>query len=118
MALFRDQPGWIALPLIVLQGFAFFNLTTLLREVVHSAVFKKPRPGAERLLGLLDAITSGISASPFTRWRLDHHDGLGTDEDPKRQRLSPKRSRRWFKPLYCTPALMPVYFRAAGTRGK
>ena len=112
--LYQDQPWWIAAPLIVLQGFTFFNMTTLLHEVVHSAVFRKTNPKAERVLGLLYAITSGISASQFTRWHLDHHDGLGTnDEDPKRHWLSPKRNARWFKLLYCTPALMPIYFRAA-----
>ncbi|HQZ17778.1 MAG TPA: fatty acid desaturase, partial [Vicinamibacteria bacterium] len=117
--LYRDQPWWIAAPLIVLQGFTFFNMTTLLHEVVHSAVFKKTNPPAERVLGLLYAITSGISASQFTRWHLDHHDGLGTnDEDPKRHWLSPKRNARWFKLLYCTPALMPIYFRAAAQEVK
>jgi len=117
--LFHDQPLWIAAPLIVLQGFTFFNMTTLLHEVVHSAVFRKTNPPAERALGLLYAITSGISASQFTRWHLDHHDGLGTnDEDPKRHWLSPKRNARWFKLLYCTPALMPIYFRAAAQEVK
>lgn len=117
--LYQDQPWWLAAPLIVLQGFTFFNMTTLLHEVVHSAVFKKTNPPAERVLGLLYAITSGISASQFTRWHLDHHDGLGTnDEDPKRHWLSPKRNARWFKLLYCTPALMPIYFRAAAQEVK
>jgi fatty acid desaturase len=117
--LYRDQPWWTAAPLIVLQGFTFFNMTTLLHEVVHSAVFRKTKPAAERVLGLLYAITSGISASQFTRWHLDHHDGLGTnDEDPKRHWLSPKRNERWFKLLYCTPALMPIYFRAAAQEVK
>jgi fatty acid desaturase len=112
--LYREQPWWIALPLIVLQGFTFFNMTTLLHEVVHSAIFKKPWPAAERVLGLLYASTSGISASQFTRWHLDHHDNLGTNDlDPKRHWLSPKRNKRWFKALYCTPALMVIYFRAA-----
>lgn len=119
VVLFSDRPWWVTLPFIVLQGFTFFNMTTLLHEVVHSAVFRKPRPGAERLLGLLYAITSGISASQFTRWHLDHHDGLGTtDEDPKRHWLSPRRNKRWFKLLYCTPALMPIYFRAAAQEVK
>jgi fatty acid desaturase len=107
-------PWWAVLPLIVLQGFTFFNMTTLLHEVVHSSIFRKPDPKWERVLGLLYAITSGISASQFTKWHLDHHDGLGTDdEDPKRHWLSPKRNKRWFKALYCTPALMVIYFRAA-----
>lgn len=112
--LFQNIPWWAAAPLIVLQGFTFFNMTTLLHEVVHSSIFAKRKPAAERALGLLYAITSGISASQFTKWHLDHHDGLGTeDEDPKRHWLSPKRNLRWFKALYCTPALMVIYFRAA-----
>ena len=57
---------------------------------------------------------SGISASQFTRWHLDHHAELGSDEDdPKRHHLSPKINARWFKLLYCSPALFPIYFRAA-----
>ena len=45
---------------------------------------------------------------------LDHHAELGSDVgDPKRHHLSPKRNARWFKLLYATPALFPIYFRAA-----
>jgi fatty acid desaturase len=103
---------WV--PVAVLQGFTFFNMTTLLHEVVHRSVFDKRRPLAERALGLLYASTSGISASQFTRWHLDHHDNLGSwEDDPKRHWLSPKRNARWLKLLYCTPALIPIYFRAA-----
>ena len=66
------------------------------------------------MLGFLYAIPSGISASQFTRWHLDHHAELGSDEDdPKRRHLSPKVNARWYKLLYCTPALFPIYFRAA-----
>jgi fatty acid desaturase len=103
---------WV--PLAVLQGFTFFNMTTLLHEVVHNAVFQTPRRRWERVLGLVYAISSGISASQFTRWHLDHHDNLGSyEDDPKRHWLSPKRNARWYKLLYCTPVLMPIYFRAA-----
>ena len=103
---------WI--PLAILQGFTFFNMTTLLHEVVHNGVFPTPRQGPERALGLAYAISSGISASQFTRWHLDHHDNLGSDvDDPKRHWLSPKRNARWYKLLYCTPVLMFLYFRAA-----
>ena len=35
------------------------------------------------------------------------------EDDPKRAHLSPKRNARWFKLLYCSPALFPIYFRAA-----
>ena len=103
---------WI--PVAVVQGFTFFNMTTLLHEVVHNSVFRSTRHGWDRALGLAYAITSGISASQFTRWHLDHHDNLGSyEDDPKRHWLSPKRNARWYKLLYCTPALMPIYFRAA-----
>jgi hypothetical protein len=86
----------------------------LLHEVVHLAVFPVRRPRAERALGLLYAIPSGISASQFTRWHLDHHAELGSSiDDPKRHHLSPKINARWIKLLYCSPALFPIYFRAA-----
>ena len=108
---------WI--PLAVLQGFTFFNMTTLLHEVVHNLVFTSTRRGWERALGLAYAISSGISASQFTRWHLDHHDNLGSyEDDPKRHWLSPKRNARWYKLLYCTPVLMPIYFRAAASEAK
>jgi fatty acid desaturase len=112
---YADNPLlWV--PLAILQGFTFFNMTTLLHEVVHNLVFAFPKQKAERALGLLYAITSGISASQFTRWHLDHHDNLGSyEDDPKRHWLSPKRNARWYKLLYCTPALMPIYFRAAAS---
>ena len=103
---------WI--PLAVVQGFTIFNFTILLHEVVHHTVFERRHPGAERTLGLLYAIPSGISASQFTRWHLDHHAELGSaEDDPKRHHLSPKVNARWYKLLYCTPALFPIYFRAA-----
>jgi fatty acid desaturase len=103
---------WI--PLAVVQGFTIFNFTVLLHEVVHHTVFERRHPGAERTLGLLYAIPSGISASQFTRWHLDHHAELGSaEDDPKRHHLSPKINARWYKLLYCTPALFPIYFRAA-----
>jgi fatty acid desaturase len=103
---------WI--PLAVVQGFTIFNFTVLLHEVVHHTIFHKRHPLAERALGFLYAVPSGISASQFTRWHLDHHAELGSDEDdPKRAHLSPKKNARWYKLLYCTPALFPIYFRAA-----
>jgi len=119
VALWRltDPLFWV--PLAVLQGFTFFNMTTLLHEVVHNSVFRSTRHGWDRALGLAYAITSGISASQFTRWHLDHHDNLGSyEDDPKRHWLSPKRNARWYKLLYCTPALMPIYFRAAASEAR
>lgn len=103
---------WI--PLAFVQGFTVFNFTVLLHEVVHHAIFATRRPRLERWLGYLYAVPSGISASQFTRWHLDHHAELGSSEsDPKRHHLSPKVNARWYKALYCTPALFPIYFRAA-----
>jgi len=103
---------WI--PLALVQGFTVFNFTVLLHEVVHHTIFERRRPGAERALGWLYGVPSGISASQFTRWHLDHHAELGSDEDdPKRHHLSPKINARWYKLLYCSPALFPIYFRAA-----
>ena len=102
------------LPFAVVTGFGVFNCTVLLHEVVHRAVITESNERAYRILGLLYAVPSGISSSQFTRWHLDHHAGLGSDvDDPKRHYLSPKRNARWFKLLYFTPALFPIYFRAA-----
>ncbi len=103
---------WV--PLAFVQGFTIFNFTVLLHEVVHHTVFERRRPRAERLLAWLYAVPSGISSSQFTRWHLDHHAELGSsDDDPKRHHLSPKINARWYKLLYCSPALFPIYFRAA-----
>ena len=117
--LFKLTNPLVWVPLAVLQGFTFFNMTTLLHEVVHSSVFDRRRNGWNRALGLVYASTSGISASQFTRWHLDHHDNLGSwEDDPKRHWLSPKRNARWFKLLYCTPVLIPLYFRAAASEAR
>jgi len=103
---------WI--PFAVVQGFTIFNFTVLLHEVVHETVASRHRPRLTRMLGVLYSFPSGISHLQFTRWHLDHHDNLGSNtEDPKRYHLSPKRNARWYKALYFTPALFPIYFRAA-----
>ena len=113
-ALWQTAYPLIWIPAAILQGFTFFNMTVLLHEAVHHAIFHRRREGATRVLSLLYAITSGISASQFTRWHLDHHDNLGSyDDDPKRHWLSPKRNARWYKLLYCTFFLIPLYFKAA-----
>lgn len=105
---------YLWLPFAFVAGFAVFDFTVLLHEVVHRAVLARADEGLYRALGLLYAVPSGISASQFTRWHLDHHAGLGSyEEDPKRHWLSPKRNVRWLKALYFTPALFPIYFRAA-----
>jgi fatty acid desaturase len=112
--LIRFDSPLIWIPLALVQGFTVFNFTILLHEVVHHSIFERPRPLAERILGFLYAVPSGISPSQFSRWHLDHHTELGSDEDdPKRHHLSPKVNVRWYKLLYCTPALFPIYFRAA-----
>ncbi len=105
---------WVWIPLIIVQGFTVFNFTVLLHEVVHHSIFERRRRVLERALGWLYAVPSGISASQFTRWHLDHHAELGSvEDDPKRHYLSPKINARWYKLLYCSPALFPIYFRAA-----
>lgn len=112
LIVFRNPLIWI--PLALVQGFTVFNFTVLLHEVLHHLVFERSHPRLTRLLGILYAVPSGISATQFTRWHLDHHAELGSAEgDPKRHHLSPKRNARWFKLLYATPALFPIYFRAA-----
>jgi fatty acid desaturase len=109
---FEHPAIWV--PLAFVQGVTVFNFSILLHEVVHHAVFRTRRPGLERRLGFLYAIPSGMSPSQFTRWHLDHHAELGSeDDDPKRHHLSPRVNARWYKLLYCTPALFPIYFRAA-----
>jgi len=105
---------WVRIPCALVLGFIVFDGTVLLHEVVHKAVFDGDRPRAYRVLSLLYALPSGISASQFTRWHLDHHLELGSStDDPKRAHLSPKKNARWLKLLYATPALFPIYFRAA-----
>jgi len=107
---------YLWLPPAILAGFAVFDFTVLLHEVVHRAVVDGKSEGLYRFLGLLYAMPSGISASQFTKWHLDHHAGLGSyEEDPKRHWLSPKKNKRWLKALYFTPALFPIYFRAAAS---
>jgi fatty acid desaturase len=107
------QP-WIWIPAALISGWTVFNFTVLLHEAVHHAIFNGPNPKGDRALGLLYAIPSGISALQFTRWHLTHHAELGDPEaDPKRHYLSPKINRPWYKLLYFTPALFPIYFRAA-----
>src|SRR6201991_514243 len=114
VAIVQLDRWYLWLPFSFVAGFAVFNCTVLLHEVVHRAVLEKASERGYRILGLLYAIPSGISSSQFTRWHLDHHAGLGSDEeDPKRHYLSPKINARWLQFLYFTPALFPIYFRAA-----
>ena len=111
---FRTESAGLWLPASVVVGLTVFNFTVMLHEVVHDTVFRSRRPLATRVLRHLYAFPSGISATQFSRWHLDHHAQLGDSEaDPKRHWLSPKRNARWYKALYLTPALIPIYFRAA-----
>ena len=110
----RFPQPWIWIPAALVSGWTIFNFTVLLHEAVHHAIFNGPHPKGDRLLGLLYAVPSGLSALQFTRWHLTHHAELGDAEaDPKRHYLSPKINAAWFKLLYFTPALFPIYFRAA-----
>jgi len=114
VAIVQFDRWYFWLPFAVIAGFAVFDFTVLLHEVVHRAVLTVSDDRTYRILGLLYAMPSGISASQFTRWHLDHHAALGSyEEDPKRHWLSPKKNARWLKALYFTPALFPIYFRAA-----
>jgi fatty acid desaturase len=106
--------AWAWIPASVLLGFVIFSFSVLLHDVVHRAVFADRASRWNRPLGILYGMVSGLAASQFTRWHLDHHEHLGTtDLDPKRHHLTPKIVRRWYKALYATPALFPIYFRAA-----
>jgi fatty acid desaturase len=110
----RFPQPWIWIPAALVIGWTVFNFTVLLHEALHHAVFNGAHPRGDRFLSLLYAIPSGISASQFTRWHLTHHAELGDGQaDPKRHYLSPKINKPWFKLLYFTPALFPIYFRAA-----
>ncbi len=108
---------WI--PIAAIQGTVILGFIILLHEQVHNAIFHKPRPRLMRLLGLLYAFPSSISATQFGIWHMDHHNELGSPEDdPKRAHLSPKRNARWYKLLYCTPVLFLIYAGAAGREAK
>ncbi len=105
---------YVVVPAIILQGFTVFNFSILLHEVVHKCIFNKDPRNWNGRLGQIYGTLSGLSCSQFTRWHMDHHEHLGDSEaDPKRAYLSPKVHARWYKLLYCTPALYPIYFRAA-----
>jgi fatty acid desaturase len=107
---------YVWLPCSIVIGFVIFDFTVLLHEVVHNSVFRsaKNRTKWNTWLGWLYAIPCGLAKSQFTRWHLDHHAELGSwEDDPKRAHLTPKTNKRWVKLLYMTPALFPIYFRAA-----
>ncbi|CAM2008959.1 fatty acid desaturase family protein [Acanthopleuribacter pedis] len=110
---FQDQP-LIWVPAAIIQGFTVFSFSVLLHEAVHKCIFNHDRYNLNDKLGLLYGSISGLAASQFTRWHMDHHYQLGdAGADPKRAHLTPKTNARWLKLLYFTPALYPIYFRAA-----
>src|SRR5438270_11635301 len=81
VAIVHFDRWYLWLPCAFVAGFAIFDFTVLLHEVVHRAVLPESSDRAYRILGLLYAVPSGISASQFTRWHLDHHASLGSDID-------------------------------------
>ncbi len=114
LVIYQFPNPFIWIPSAILLGFVVFNYSVLLHEVVHKAVFVKERRTLNRVLGFIYGACSGLASSQFHKWHMDHHMQLGSDQlDPKRAYLSPKRVARWYKLLYCTPALFPIYFRAA-----
>ena len=117
--IWSNPSPWIWVPASILQGFVVFSFTILLHEAIHKCIFNRDPHGLSEKLAFLYGTISGLAASQFKRWHLDHHNQLGSEtEDPKRAHLSPKRNARWYKFLYCTPALYPIYFRAAATAQK
>lgn len=103
---------WV--PLVLVQGLVFFDATILLHEALHHLIWPGPHAARDRRIGRIYGAFTGLSATQFTRWHLDHHAALGDPEaDPKRHHLSPKRSSRLLKLAYFTPLLYPIYFRAS-----
>lgn len=118
-ALWQTEIWYLWIPAAILQGFNILGFIILLHEQVHGAIFMKRHPKIERFLGLFYAFPSAISATQFGIWHMDHHRELGSStDDPKRAHLSPKVNKRWFKFLYCTPALFVIYAKAAAREAK
>ena len=103
---------WI--PLAFVQGFTVFNFTVLLHEVVHHTVFDRRRPApSARWAGCTPCRAASPRASSRAGTSITTPSSGSDDDDPKRHHLSPKINARWFKLLYASPALFPIYFRAA-----
>ena len=110
----HGERAWVWIPASIVIGFVIFSFTVLLHEVVHRTIFESHTSRWNAVLGYVYGVSGGLAPTQFSRWHLDHHEWLGTeDKDPKRAYLTPKRVKRWFKALYVTPALFPIYFRAA-----
>ena len=113
-ALWQSRWPLLWVPATLLLGGTFLGFTVLLHEKVHDNIFRRRRPVLTRLLGYLYAVPCGMSQTQFKHWHLDHHAELGHDEDdPKRAHLTPKRNKRWYKALYCSPYLFWIYARAS-----
>ena len=113
-ALIRFDNPLIWIPLAFVQGFTVFNFTVLLHEVVHHTIFERRRP---RPSGSSGFSTRFRAASPPASSRagisIITPSSARTRTIPSAHHLSPKVNERWYKLLYCTPALFPIYFRAA-----
>jgi fatty acid desaturase len=119
IGLWRLSQFWLWTPLALLQGFHILGFIILLHEWVHDTIFQQPHPRWMRVLGLLYAIPSSLSASQFARWHMDHHYELGSNvDDPKRAYLTPKIVTRWYKALYLTPALFLIYAVASAREAR
>lgn len=101
------------------SGLAIFNFLTLLHEALHNLIFKKKRDFLNNLMANLYSLPTTISPTQFTKWHLDHHAQLGSElEDPKRDKLAPKKNSRLLKILYFTPFLFFIYFDAQRKENK
>jgi len=119
LGLWKLHSPWLWIPLAVFQGFNILGFIILLHEWVHDSIFQRPHPGWMRVLGLLYALPSSISASQFGRWHMDHHYELGsTEDDPKRAYLTPRIVTRLYKALYLTPALFVIYSIASNREAR
>jgi fatty acid desaturase len=117
--LWKVPQPWFWMPLALLQGFHVLGFIILLHEWVHDSIFRRPHPHWMRVLGVLYAFPSSLSASQFARWHMDHHYELGSsDDDPKRAHLTPKIVTRWYKALYLTPALFVIYALASSREAR
>ena len=91
---FGDSPPGSRSARLVPEMPPVFNFTVLLHEVVHQTVFAGAAPAADRLLGLLYAVPSGLSPrSSRAGTSTTTPSWAPTEHDPKRHHLSPKRQR-------------------------
>jgi len=117
--LFKTNNIFIILLFSSFSGLTIFNFLTLLHEALHNLIFKKNKPFLNNLFMILYSLPTTISPTQFTKWHLDHHSQLGSDvEDPKRDKLAPKKNSRVLKLLYFTPALFFIYFNAQKKENK